>query len=162
MKLIFVLILLAFLCHAGCSAGDTPVAVHPTATGAPPSPAKAKISAGPHNFKFPTELQIRSDEELTVAGPLVVRRIFYEISPNGLSFEKKSESYAASARPNDPSVPADRPSRHLVLKLERRLTVGKEHFLRIDSGLTNLLGLTVVAEGNVKIECVHDEAVGLR
>ncbi|MFL6255230.1 MAG: hypothetical protein ACJ74T_09405 [Pyrinomonadaceae bacterium] len=162
MKLIFILVLLAFLCYAGCSAGDKPVAARPTATGAPTSPAKAKISAGPHNFKLPTELQIRSDEDLMVTGPLVVQRIFYEISPDGLSFEQKTESYAAAARPNDPSVPADRPSKYFVLKLEKSLKAGKEHFLKIDSGLTNVLGQKVVAEGTVKFKCVHEEAGELR
>jgi len=158
MKSVFVLVLLAFLCHAGCSAGDKSDAGRRAA--APSPPAKARISAGPHNFKSPTELQIRSDEDLMIIGPLVVRRVFYDISPDGLSFEEKVDSYAASARPNDPSVPTDRPSKRFVLKLERGLTAGKYHFLKIDSGLTNVLGQTVVAEGTVEIGSVNDEAEG--
>lgn len=156
MKFIFVLVLLALPCYMGCSAGDKPAAVRPTSVEAPYLPAKAKISSSPQNFKFPTELQLSYDEDLTITGPLVVQRIFYNISPGGQSFEKKTESYAATARPNDPAVPADRPSKRFVLVLERNLPVGKYYFLKIDSGLMNAHGQTVMAEGDVKIECVDE------
>ena len=121
----------------------------------PPAPAKAKITAGPDVFATTSGLQIRSDEELRVAGPLTVRRVYYVVAPDGLSFDKRDEPYVASVSPGGTS-------KRFVLKLDRKLVQGKEHFLEIDGGITNLLGQPVKAEGTVKIAGIPTKAEELR
>ncbi|MCA1612568.1 MAG: hypothetical protein LC800_00130 [Acidobacteria bacterium] len=121
----------------------------------PPEPAKAKITAGPDVFATTSGLQIRSDEELRVAGPLTVRRVYYVVAPDGLSFVKMDDSYVASVSPGGPS-------KRFVLELDRKLVQGKEHLLEIHGGITNLLGQPVKAEGTVKIAGIPTKAEELR
>lgn len=134
----------------------TPVTIRFTVAGAPPSPAKAKITAGPDTTEFPSQLQIRADEELTIGGPIVVRRVYYEISSDGLSYDKKAELFAASV------YPAGRPSNRFVLTLDKKLVEGRDHFLEIDTGIANALGQAVKAEGTVKIAGIPTKTEELR
>ena len=114
------------------------------------TPAKVDITAGPDFFSQSSELQLRASEDVRVNPNVVVQRVHYTISSDGLSEQKVPEPINASVRRvND---------RIYVLKLGKKLALGQEYLLEVDNGITDSLGQPVVAKGTVKVRPVPSKA----
>lgn len=106
---------------------------------APPVPEKAEITTGPDAFSLPSQLQLRSKQDITVAPEVTVQRVFFSVSPDGRSVVRDSEKVKASV--------TKLTDRRYVLDLHGELVEGKEHFLVIEQGITDAAGNLVTAEG---------------
>lgn len=112
--------------------------VAPAATAAT-APEKAEITTGPDAFSLPSQLQLRSKQDITVTPQVIVKRVFFIITPDGRSFNRGSEDIKASV--------TKLTDRRYVLDLQGALVEGKEHFLAIEQGITDATGRPVMAEG---------------
>ena len=111
---------------------------------------KVEITTGPDFYSQSSQLQLRASEDIAVTSPVDVKRVHYKISSDGLTAEKKSELIRATAQ---------RATNRLhVLTLGEKLARGKEYFLQIDSGITDSLGRSIVAEGTVKVRPLPSKA----
>lgn len=127
-----------------------PVTLRFTVSPPPATPEKAELTTGPNVFSLPSQLQLKSKQDITVTPQVTVKRVFYKIRPDGSGFDMDPDKIDADVmRLTD---------RHYVLDLHGSLIEGKKHFLVIDQGITDAAGQPVTAEGTVEIPGIPTEA----
>lgn len=131
-----------------------PVTLRFTVAPPPPEPEKAELTTGPDAFSLPSQIQLKSKENIVVADEVVVQRVFFTISPDGRTARKDSQKIKASALKIT--------DRRYVLDLRGELVEGTEHFLTIEQGITGASGRPVVAEGKVKLPAIPTKPEKLR
>jgi hypothetical protein len=106
-------------------------------------PPKVEITTGPDVFSLTSELQLRASDDVNVTPTVVVQRVDYEASSDGLSATEVREPIQASV--------ARETNRLYILKLDKKLVRGKEYVLQVDGGITDNLGRPVIAKGTIKV-----------